>query len=128
MKHQILGVIVIMAASIVCAQAKPEKPTENGTKTAAKNDKKNDTKNNKKSDTKNDKKNDAQTTTTTTTAGDTTKVTTTTSIPVAKDVNVGVTTTTTYDLPGKGPNGPVPGSQSGSSTETTIGGSITYDF
>jgi hypothetical protein len=92
MKQQILGLIVAVAASIVCAQSKPTNSTQ------------------------------------TTNAGDTTKVTSTASIPVSKNVDVGVTSTTTYDQPGKGPNGPIPGNKSGSSTSTTTGPSVTIKY
>ena len=45
---------------------------------------------------------------------------------ISKNVSIAPQATTIYDRPGKGANGPVPGSQIGSSTSTTYGGAITF--
>ena len=69
-----------------------------------------------------------ESTSSTTTAGSTTKTSSTVSTPVTSNVSVGVTSTTTYDQPGKGADGPIPGNQRGSSTNTTTGPSVTIKY
>jgi hypothetical protein len=58
------------------------------------------------------------------TYGDSAQSSTTVSTPVSKNVSVGVNATTTYDKPSKGADGPAPGNQVGSSTNTTVGPAI----
>ena len=61
-------------------------------------------------------------------AGDTVRTTSTVSTPVSRDVSIGVTSTNTFDKPGRGADGPIPGNQRGSNNSTSVGPTIIYRF
>jgi hypothetical protein len=65
---------------------------------------------------------------TTTEGGSTTVQTQSYTYPVSPDVSVGGQSTTIYQQPNAGPNGPEMGTQRGSSANTSIGPTIKYTF
>ena len=64
----------------------------------------------------------------TTSAGSTTVDSTTYAQPVAPDVYIGLNSTTTYSMPGYGANGPIDGTQGGSSSSTSYGLNVIVEY